>query len=291
MSFLRSRPLTVPALAVILATLCAPAAWAEKTPAPESNDKVGIEEKLGATLPAGLVFKDEAGNDVELTKLIRRPTILTLVYFKCPSICGPLMNEVARTVDELPNIKPGEHFDLITVSIDPTETPDMATTGKAALLGRMETKVPEDSWHFLTGQEETIRRLANTVGFYYTRTEDGADFNHAGTVIFLSKDAKVMRYLSGLAMLPFDMEMAINDATEGRTRTLMQRIQKLCFKESPDGKGYTLAINRLVLIVTLLGVGIFGLFLFIKRKKASRNEPKTPSNPSVAGGATGGGTV
>ena len=290
MSSPRSSLLTGPLAAVMLALLCVPAAWAEDK-AQATPEKVGVEEKPGVTLPAGLVFKDEAGNSVELTKLIQRPTILTLVYFKCPSICGPLLNEVAHTIDEVENIAPGKDFDLITVSFDPDETPDMAKTGKTNLLGRMETKVPPEAWRFLTGEEAMIKRLCDSVGFYYKRTEDGADFMHAGTVIFLTKDAKIVRYLSGLEMLPFEMEMAVNDATSGRTRTVMQKIQQLCYKVSPDGKGYVLDVTQIVLWVTLLGAAIFFAFVLLFKRKKRTSTQITPPSQSAADQAVEGGAV
>ncbi len=248
----------------------APAAHAEEeapkaTPGYADSEIVGIEEKLGATLPSGLTFRNEAGEEVELSSLIKRPTILTLVYFRCPGICSPLMNELAKTVDEVGEILPGKDYDIITVSFDAREGPDMAATGKKNLIARMKRDVPEESWHFLTGDEENIARLTDAVGFRFQR--DKEDFKHAGTVIFVTKDGKIVRYLSGLAILPFDLKLAVNDARDGTPRTLMQRIQKICYAYDPEAKSYTLQVNRIVLWVTLAGAGIFAGVLFFKRKR------------------------
>ena len=124
------------ALLIAALVLGAPAHAEEKKAADSgyaNDEKVGIDEKLGETIPAGLMFKDEEGNDVELRSLITKPTVLTLVYFRCPSICGPLMREVRNTVEEV-DLVPGVDYNLITVSFDVREGPDLARTGKVNFL-------------------------------------------------------------------------------------------------------------------------------------------------------------
>lgn len=229
------------------------------------DGEVGIVEKLGDTLPDGMMFKDEDGNDVELKSLLRGPTVLTLVYLRCPSICGELINELGKTVDELQRVRPGKDYDLITVSFDPREGPDLAKTGKGEFLGRLKSEVPPGAWRFLTGTKENIDKLTESVGFLYV--EDKQDFKHAGTVIFVTKDGKIVRYLGGLEMLPMDMELAINDARDGTPRTIMQRIQQICYSYKPDGKTYALNVNRIILIVTLLGAAIFLFGVVLKRRR------------------------
>lgn len=231
------------------------------------DGKVGIVENLGETLPADIMLKDEDGNDVELTSLLRQPTVLTLVYFRCPSICGELINELGKTVDELEKLQPGRDYDLITVSFDPREDHEMAKQGKTEFLKRVKTDVPPDAWRFLTGDEENIAKLTEAVGFLYKKTEDGQDYMHAGTVIFVSKDGKIVRYLGGLEMLPFHMELAINDARDGNARSFMQKIQQLCYTYDPEGKTYALQVNRIVLVVTLLGAGVFLFGVVLKRRR------------------------
>jgi len=284
----RSLTLVVMALVVVLGLgLGATAARAGDGPSGE----VGIDEHLGQRLPQDLVFNDEDGHPVELAKLITRPTILTLVYFKCPNICGPLLNELAKTVDHVKHNTPGKDFNLVTVSFDPSETPDMAKTGRVNLLKRMKRKMPLDTWRFLTGEQPQIKRLADAVGFRYRRSKGDGNFDHAGTVIFVSKTGKIVRYLSGVELLPFDLEMAINDAREGTPRTVFQRIQNLCFGYDPDAKTYTLMVNRIVLFVTLLGAGIFALVLFLRRGRKPATTPTHDATDHDAGkphGAVGG---
>jgi len=140
------------------------------------DDTVGVQPQLGETIPLDLTFNN--------------PTVLLLIYFRCPSICSPLMHEVADTIDKM-ELAPGIDYDLITVSFDAEETPELARVAKENLLAEMDTKVPPDAWHFLTGDEENIAKLTHSVGFRFRREDK--DFEHAGTVIFLSPQGKIVR--------------------------------------------------------------------------------------------------
>ena len=158
-----------------------------------ADSTVGVEEKLGETIPLDLCFTNEAGQEVTLDEMIDKPTILTLVYLRCPSICSPLMNEVAAVVDdESFDLVAGEDFQLLTVSFDITDNPDLTSTAKKNLLARMENReVSPNSWQFLTGSAESISALTDAVGFRYRREND--DFVHAASVIFLSPEGKIVR--------------------------------------------------------------------------------------------------
>ncbi|MHC5012229.1 MAG: hypothetical protein ACYTG6_15015, partial [Planctomycetota bacterium] len=122
--------------------------------------------------------------------------------------------------------------------------------------------------------KENIARLTDAVGFRFRMEKE--DFVHAATVIFLSKEGKIVRYLSGLTLLPMDVKMAVLDAAEGKPRTLIQRIQKLCYAYDPEGKTYVFQVNRIVLVVTLLFTGIFLAWLLLRRRKPAPPPPVTP---------------
>ncbi len=229
-----------------------------------NDEKVGIDEKLGETIPLDLTFSNEEGEPVNLGALITKPTVLTLVYLRCPSICSPLMHEVAATVDEL-DLTAGVDYDLITVSFDEKESSELVGTAKKNLLDAMKTKIPPESWRFLTGDAENIARLTDSVGFRFRR--DKQDFIHAGTVIFLSEEGKIVRYLPGLEILPANMKMAVLDAAQGTPRSFMQQIQRLCYSYDSEGKTYVFKVNRIVLVVTFLGLGVFLVYLLLFRGK------------------------
>ncbi|MBU0753648.1 MAG: SCO family protein [Planctomycetes bacterium] len=235
-----------------------------------ANDETpGIDEKLGATVPLDLEFFDEDNQPHKLGDFFTKPTILTLVYLRCPSICSPLMHEVAHAVDQL-DLEAGIDFNLVTVSFDKDEELKMVRTAKKNLLDGMEKRIPPESWRFLTGDETNIAKLTDSVGFRFKREKQ--DFVHAGTVIFLSPEGKIVRYLPGLEILPANMKMAILDAAEGRPRSFMQQLQRLCYSYDTEGRTYVFQVNRIVLMVTLGGLGIFLFFLLVFRRNKKAKE-------------------
>jgi protein SCO1/2 len=179
------------------------------------------------------------------------------------------MHEVARVVDKL-EMEAGEDYNLLTVSFDIADTPRIAKTGKTNLLDSMEKKIPPASWRFLVGDAANITALTKAVGFRFRREKE--DFVHAGTVIFLSTEGKIVRYLPGLTLLAADVKMALVDAAEGRPRSLMTKLQRLCYNYDPEGKTYVFQVNRIVLVVTLLGLALFLAYILLKRKKVTEEE-------------------
>jgi len=229
-----------------------------------ADDKtVGIDEKLGETIPLDLEFFDEDGERVNFGDLFTLPTVLTMVYFNCPSICSPLMHELASVVDEL-DLTPGVDYNLVTVSFDIDETPELARAAKKNLLEGMDRKIPPESWRFLTGDAANVMRLTDATGFRFKR--EGEDFVHAGTIVYLSKEGKIVRYLPGLEILPANMKFAIIDANNGKARSFIQTIQRLCYRPDDEGRGYVFQINRVILAGTLLFVGIFLAVILFRRK-------------------------
>jgi len=253
------------ALAAVL--LLGPAAAAQ---APSVPPAVGVVERLGDALPLELVFNDEQGAPVRLGDLIRRPTILNLVYFRCPNICSPLMNEVAHMVDMI-DLAPGQDYDVLTVSFDHREDHTIARNGRNTLLSRMKKKVPPEAWRFLTGSREAIAALCESVGFYFEERDQ--DYDHPGVTIFLSPQGRIVRYLHGVQLLPANVKLALIDAMTGKTRSLMQTVQQLCFSYKKEGNTYVLQIHRIVLAVTVVGLALFLAILLLKgKRRAGRTE-------------------
>jgi protein SCO1/2 len=239
----------------------------------EINPRVGIEEHLDTTIPlADLTFTDEDGNPVVLADLFGKPVILTLVYFSCPGICTPLLNELSRVVQQS-RMVPGKDFRMVTISFDPDEGFELARLKRINMLGAMEQNVPApEDWRFLVGDEENIRKIVDAVGFRFVRDKNGIDFVHAASVMFLSPEGKIVRYLNTTRFNPADLEMAVIDAAEGRSRSLMQKVERLCYAYDPEGQAYVLKINRIILGITLVFVLLFVGFLVL-RKPAARRPP------------------
>jgi len=236
--------------------------------AAQESSRVGVEEHLGDVIPIETFsFTDEQGKTVALKDLFDKPIVLTLVYFRCPGICTPLLQELVKNVDNC-DLTPGEDYRLITVSFDPTETAEMAERKKTNMLGAMKRKdVQPDAWRFLTGEEKDIRRLTDAVGFYYMKDENDADYIHAASVMFLSPNGKIVRYLNGTEFNPADLKMAVIDASEGRARSFMQKVQTLCYTYDPESRGYVLQLNRIILGITIAFVAVFGGFLLLTNSR------------------------
>ncbi|MBM4168750.1 MAG: SCO family protein [Ignavibacteria bacterium] len=230
-----------------------------------AKPEVGIEEQLGTTIPADLEFYDEHGQIVTLGDLVNKPTILTLVFYRCQGICTPLLMETASIVDKM-GLEPGQDYQILTLSFDFTEKPSLAQAKKFNFLKALEKKVPNDFWRFLTGDSANVFALTNAVGFYFKPEED--QFIHPGALIFLSPERKVTRYLLGITYLPFDVKMALMEASEGRTGPTIAKLLKFCYTYDAEGRTYAMNITRIAGIGILLLIGVFVTFVVLKPKRA-----------------------
>lgn len=244
--------------------------------------KVGVVEHLGEYLPLDqLKFIDEDGSPIILKELFDRPIILTLVYYRCPGICTPLLQDLIRNLENC-DLVPGVDYKIITISFDPDEKPELAKLKKANMLGEFKKKtMPPDAWRFFTGDEDNIRRITERVGFLYVRDRNEADFVHAGSLIFISTDGKIARYLNGTEFNPADVKMAVIDAAQGNVRSFMQKIQRLCYTYDPEGRAYVLKINRIILGVTLAFALVFGGFLVFANPRR-KNKPLSDSTGNAS---------
>ncbi|MFP4370255.1 MAG: SCO family protein [Bacteroidota bacterium] len=231
--------------------------------AQEEPPEIGIQENLGDQIPPGLEFTNSTGEKVKLKELIDKPTVLALVYYKCPGVCSPLLTGMGEVLDKI-DMEPGKHFRALSISFDPTEGPELAKKWKNEYLTAMERDFPESQWNFMTGDSANIKKLAEAAGFYYK--PDGKDFIHAATLIVLTPEGKISRYLFGTEFLPFDVEMAITEASEGKSAPAIKKALLYCFSYDPEGKGYVLNFNKVAGTVIVFGAGIFLLVLLIKGK-------------------------
>ncbi|MFC2171587.1 SCO family protein [Acidobacteriota bacterium] len=255
-----STPLRAGKTFILCLFLCA-----ASIPSSAQSEKADLIENPGAQIPLDLSFTGMDGKKVTLKEIIDRPTVLTLVYYRCPSICSPLLYEVAENVDEC-DLEPGKDYRLLTISFDYREGADLAKIAHGEMLNRMDKKIPPDSWQFYTGDKESIKKLTDSVGFHFTFTKDKEDYIHPATVIFLSEEGKITRYLNGLKFLPADMKMALIDASEGRISNVMSKLQRFCYTYDPEGRTYVIKINRIILLGTLFFVAVFGIFLVVRGK-------------------------
>jgi len=234
-------------------------------PKPET---AGLTERPGAAVPLDLVLRDEQGAPFRLGDALDKPTVLALVYFRCAGICSPLLNGLTNVVERT-GLRPGRDFQVLTVSFDDRDTPPLAETKKRNYLAGLSADFPPGAWRFLTGDAATTKRLADAVGFGFRR--EGEDFVHPAVLTVLAPGGKITRYLYGISFLPFDVKMAVAEASEGRAVTSAGRILQLCYRYDSAGRRYELAITRLFGIATLLVLVPFAAF-FALRARARRTE-------------------
>lgn len=227
--------------------------------------KVGIDEKLGQTVPLDAEFYDEGGNLVSLRSLINKPTILTLVYFRCPGICTPLLNDLSKTVGKV-DLPLGKDYQILTVSFDPREKPEMAADKKENYLTASDKPIDSLAWRFLTGDSVNIHRLTDAVGFYVMPSPDG-NWVHPTALIFLSPQGKITRYINGAQYLPFDIKMAVVEASSGTVGSPIARILQMCYSYDTEGHRYTLNFVRVAGVVIVGFVGVFVFVFLVKPKK------------------------
>ncbi len=248
---------------IVVAAWTSPAMGKEPRPKPT----VGVEERLGEMLPLDdLTFRDEEGKDIALASLFDRPVVLSLIYYRCPGICSPLIAEIARLAQRV-NLEPGQDFRMVSISFDPDEDVKLAALKRKNTVESM-TKRPIglDDWRFFTGDQENIERLTEAVGFEYQKDKNGVDYIHAPVVTFVSSDGMIARYLHGRTFNPADFELAVVDATEGRSRSFMRTLQRLCYSYEPDSHAYVLKVNRIIFGATLIMVLGFVVFLVMLKR-------------------------
>ena len=244
-------------------------------PQDEVLQQVGVDERLGARIPRQLAFRDQAGRSVLLADYFgAEPVILTLNYYGCPTLCPLVFRNLADAVKKLGGLTLGKDFRIVTVSINPDESPALArekSTTTYAMLGSATD--PGRHWPFLMGNRTAIESLARAVGVRYTRVGNN-DFAHPNVIIIVTADGRVSRYLYGLEQHPRDLKLALIEAAGGRigASNLVNSALLYCFHYDPVGRRYVLFASRLM-TVAMLGVlaSTLGLLVLLwAREKKKR---------------------
>jgi protein SCO1 len=225
---------------------------------------VGIDEKLGQFIPLDLIFNDEVGNPVTLKQLIHTPTVLAPVYLHCPNVCSLLLQNLADVLNRFPG-EPDKEYRVISISFDETEKPGLALQKKKTYLKMIQRPFPEDAWRFLTGDEENIRKLTDAIGFHFKRV--GQDFEHPVALIILAPDGKIVRYMYGADLLPFDLKMAVLEASQGKIGPAISKVVRFCFSYDPKANKFVFNTLKVTGTVTLIFALSFVVFLLFKGKK------------------------
>ena len=248
---------------------------------PEVLEEVGVTEHLNAKLPLDLEFRDEQGNWVELGSFFdgERPVILTLNYYRCPMLCGLMLNGVVDGLAEMA-WTPGAEFEIVTISINPLETPELAQAKKQNYMNRLERPAAAKGWHFMTGRELEIKRLAETVGFSYTYDPESQEYAHAAAIFVCTPDGKVARYLYGIEYPAKRLKFALLEAAEGKVGSALDQLILYCYHYDPTNRRYTPVAMNIMRVgggatASILAVAL-GMFWFSewRRKKRTDREMK-----------------
>ena len=225
---------------------------------------IGINEKLGETVPLDLTFINEESKKVTLKELMDgKPTILTLNYFRCSGICTPQLNALAKVLGKV-DLAENTDYKVLTVSFAKDETPALAAAKRKNQIDSIGRSYVADAWHFVVDDNNSSEVLAKSVGFAYEKTismTGKVDYVHAASLIVLSPEGKIVRYLPGVDQGPIDVKMALAEAHEGRVGGTIPKAMLLCFAYDPDAKKYIFMWEKVAGVVML--VMVFGFFLYL----------------------------
>jgi protein SCO1 len=238
---------------------------------PDLLKEVGIDQKLGQQVPLDLAFREETGRTVQLSQYFgHKPVILSLVYFNCPMLCTQVLNGQEAAMKGLP-MDAGNQFEAVTVSIDPSDRPVLASVKKQMYLGMYGRADAAQGWHFLTGDEAQIKQLANAVGFRYAYDPDSKQFAHASVIMVLTPDGKISKYFYGIQYSPRDLRLGLVEASAQKIGTPVDSILLFCYHYDPHTGKYGLLISRLIQaggLLTVLAIGVM-MLIFFRRERYS----------------------
>jgi protein SCO1 len=237
---------------------------------------VDLEQKLGAQVPLDVEFRDEAGKTVSLKEYFgRRPVILSLVYYSCQDLCPLVLDGLVRSLRPL-SFPIGDQFDVITLSFDPRDTPALAAAKKSDSVKQYSRPGAGDGWHFLTGDENAIRRLTEAVGFRYNYESDKDRFGHATGIILLTPDGKIARYFYGIEFSPRDLRLGLIEASANQIGSPIDQLLLFCYHYDPSTGKYSLLVTNIVRIggvVTVIALAAF-IIVMLSRERGRKLQPR-----------------
>lgn len=233
----------------------------------EASPQVGLDEHLGSRIPLDLTFRDESGRPVRLRDLLTGPTVIIPVYFGCSNVCNYLQGGLARVLPSL-KLKPVVDYRVISVSMDETETPELAARFQRTYLSSMNAPFPPEGWRFLTGDARSIKSLTDAAGYRFQRR--GHEFLHPVASFVVTGDGMIVRYLHGTNFLAKDLTLALLEAKKGQVGVTIRSVVGYCFRFDPATRSYQLNLLRLSATVVILCCGGFLAFLILSGRKGGR---------------------
>jgi protein SCO1/2 len=241
---------------------------------PPGLSNVGIEQRLNQQIPLDLKFRDESGRAVRLGDYFgKKPVILNLVYYNCPMLCGEVLSGLTSALRVL-KLDVGREFNVVTVSFDPRETPEMAAEKKREFLKRYGRSGAEEGWHFLTGQQEAITALTGAAGFQYQYDAKSGQFAHSTTIMIVTPQGKIAQYYYGVEYPPKDLRLGLIEASQNKIGNLVDAVLLYCYHYDPATGRYGAVIMKVLrvgAVATMVFLGTFIVLMF-RRDGHSRGE-------------------
>jgi protein SCO1/2 len=242
-----------------------------------SPSDLRIDQRLNEQVPDDLVFRDETGQLIRLGDYFGgKPIILVLSYYRCSMLCPTVLEGLVSSLRVL-SLNVGDQFSIITVSFDPKDTPEIAAAKKEEYLRRYARPGAAEGWHFLTGEEASIERLTQAVGFHYAYDAKRDQYAHASGIILLTPQGKIARYFFGVEFAPRDLRLGLVEASANKIGSLVDQVMLLCYHYDPTTGKYSATVLNLVRlggVLTVLALGTFMLVMWRRdRNSASVSYP------------------
>ena len=282
------------ALGVGIWVLSASAAFAQYGDAPPRPNaanarpgilqKIGIDQRIGQQLPLDLTFRDETGRDVRIGEYFRdKPVVLALAYYECPMLCTQVLNGMTASLKTL-SFDAGRDFEVVVVSIDPKDGHQMAAAKKDSYVRHYGRPQTAGAWHFLTGAEPSIQKLADAIGFRYAYDTNLKQYAHGAAIYVATPKGVVSRYLLGIDFAPRDLRLALVEASNNALGTVADQVLLLCYHYDPASGKYGAATLNAVRVGFIATVGAFLGFLFVslrnEKRTSAASEPRERSAPT-----------
>ncbi|MBK8099208.1 MAG: SCO family protein [Planctomycetes bacterium] len=274
-------------LLTILAPLTSVAlrAQGEGMPAPRMlevrSEASSMENRIGTVVDPSLSFTDDRGYPFTLQQLFPgdKPVLLVPGYYTCPSMCGTVLEALVGALNDV-ELQPGKDYQLLNVTIDPRETPEVAATRKGTFAAKLNKVGIEEGWRFLVGEQAPIKALMDSVGFRYYWDEHNARFDHPPALIFLTPQGKVSRVIASSEFAPADLRLAIVEASEGKIGTFWDRVQLSCLVWDPKTTSYSVAamtVMRIGGVITVLVLAVMIIAMIRRERRRTATPPATPA--------------
>ena len=249
------------------------------TPPPQLQ-QVTFKQRLGEQLPLDARLRDEAGADVTLGDYFRtgRPVVLAFVYYRCPMLCTQVMNGISSALKVLP-FAVGKDFDVVLVSFDPRDTPADAAEKKRTHLQYWSTEATAPNWHFLTGDEASVRRITSTAGFTYHWEERTQQFAHVSGLLVVTPDGHLSRYFYGIEYSPKELRLALVESGEGKVGSVIDELLLYCFHYDPEAGRYGAVVMNLIRLGGVVTLAVMVGFVVMSRRRGAGPQQRVAHTP------------